>query len=193
MANMTLTKRAIQAAFIELLNERTMNKITVKDITDRCGINRNTFYYHYQDITALLEEICANQVDRIVKEYPTINSIDDCLKAAMKFALENRRAVMHIYNSDNRNIYVNSLWRICEQAVITYADTVLADAQISERDKDLIIRYYKCESFGIILDWISTGMKEEYLQGIHRMCLLKKGQTEELIRRSQELDRNGES
>lgn len=187
---MTLTKRAIQTAFVELLNERTMNKITVKDITDRCGINRNTFYYHYQDIPALLEEICADQVDRLVKEYPTINSIDDCLIAAMTFTLENRRAVMHIYQSDNRNIYINSLWRICEQAVTTYIDTVLADVRIPEEDRALLIRYCKCESFGLILDWISTGMKEEYLQGIHRICMLKKGMTEELIRRSQELSQS---
>ena len=50
MANMNITKRVIREAFVELLNERALSKITVKDITDRCGINRNTFYYHYQDV-----------------------------------------------------------------------------------------------------------------------------------------------
>ena len=66
MANMNITKRVIREAFVELLNERALSKITVKDITDRCGINRNTFYYHYQDVPALVEEICSIQVDRIV-------------------------------------------------------------------------------------------------------------------------------
>ena len=64
MANMNITKRVIREAFVELLNERALSKITVKDITDRCGINRNTFYYHYQDVPALVEEICSIQVDR---------------------------------------------------------------------------------------------------------------------------------
>ena len=37
------TRKAIQEAFITLLNERPLKQITVKDIVDTCGINRNTF------------------------------------------------------------------------------------------------------------------------------------------------------
>ena len=37
----SLTKRAIRASFLKLLNERPLNKITVKDIVEDCGINRN--------------------------------------------------------------------------------------------------------------------------------------------------------
>jgi AcrR family transcriptional regulator len=109
VANVNITKRAIQEAFLAVLNEKPLGKITVKDITDRCGINRNTFYYHYQDIPALLEEICQNQVDELVSKYPTLNSIEECLDAAMQIVMGNKRAVMHIYNSDNRNTYVSSL------------------------------------------------------------------------------------
>ena len=184
MANANITKRVIRESFLQLLNERALGKISVKDITDRCGINRNTFYYHYQDIPALVEEICAMQVTRLVQDYPTINSIEECLDAAMKFMLENKRAVMHIYNSDNRNTYVASLWRVCEYTVSTYINTAFQDAQFSEADRAFIIRYHKCECFGLIIDWISTGMKEDYLNGIHRICQLKQGFTDEMIRRS---------
>ena len=97
-----------------VLNEKPLGKITVKDITDRCGINRNTFYYHYQDIPALLEEICQIQVDELVNKYPELNSVEECLDAAMQIVMDNKRAVMHIYNSDNRNTYVSSLWRMCD-------------------------------------------------------------------------------
>lgn len=51
MAN--FTEKAIRSAFLELLDQRPLNKITVKDITERCGINRNSFYYHYQDVPTL--------------------------------------------------------------------------------------------------------------------------------------------
>ena len=47
MAN--FTKQAIKAAFLELLDEKPLNKISVRDIVERCGINRNSFYYHFQD------------------------------------------------------------------------------------------------------------------------------------------------
>lgn len=187
MANMTITKKAIRSAFIQVLNERPLSKITVKDITDCCGINRNTFYYHYQGIPELLEEVFTNEAERIVTEYPSLNSLEECLDTVMKFAIENKRAIMHIYSSDNWSVYVNSLWKICEYTVTAYVNTVLADTPLAERDKELIIWYHKCECFGLIVDWISHGMREEYLEGMHRICHLKKGATEELIRRSQEM------
>ena len=41
------TKEIIAKTFTELLDEKPMSKITVKDIVERCGVNRNTFYYHF--------------------------------------------------------------------------------------------------------------------------------------------------
>ena len=51
------TERAIKASFLKLLNEQPLNKISVRMIVEDCGINRNSFYYHYQDIPTLLETI----------------------------------------------------------------------------------------------------------------------------------------
>ena len=183
MANVNITKRAIQEAFLAVLNEKSLGKITVKDITDRCGINRNTFYYHYQDIPALLEEICQIQVDELVNKYPELNSVEECLDAAMQIVMDNKRAVMHIYNSDNRNTYVSSLWRMCEATVTTYFNTAFTDDRLSNEDRQLLIRYHKCECFGLILDWINNGLREDYVEGTRRLCQLKKGSLEDMIRR----------
>ena len=185
MATTAATKQAIREAFLGLLTERPLNKIKVKDITDICGINRNTFYYHYQDIPALLEDICALEVDKLVKEYPTIHSMEESTMAAMRFGLEYRKAVLHIYYSDNRSTYVQCLWRMCENSVRTYLDSTFPDAAISEKDRALLVRYMKCEIFGIVIDWVSTGMKEDYMQDLHRIFLLKKGTVETMIRRCQ--------
>ena len=65
----SLTKKAIQRAFVKLLNEQPLNKISVKDITDECGINRNSFYYHYRDIPGLIEEILTERIDKIIDRY----------------------------------------------------------------------------------------------------------------------------
>ncbi len=183
MANTSITKRAIQSAFLELLDQRTLSRITVKDITDICGINRNTFYYHYQDIPALIEEICSDAVEQIVREYPNLNSIEDCVEAGLQFALQHRRVILHIYNSDNRQIYVNCLWRICERTVTTYVNTVFADASISEMDRAIVIRYHKCECFGLMVDWISNGMRDDILCQMRRILMLKRGSVEEFIHR----------
>lgn len=183
MANVNITKRAIQEAFLAVLNEKSLGKITVKDITDRCGINRNTFYYHYQDIPALLEEICQIQVDELVNKYPELNSVEECLDAAMQIVMDNKRAVMHIYNLDNRNTYVSPLWRMCEATVTTFFNTAFTDDRLSPEDRQLLIRYHKCECFGLILDWINNGLREDYVKGTRRLCQMRKGSVEDMIRR----------
>ena len=60
MAN--FTREAILAAFLKIAEKKPLEKISVRDIVDECGINRNTFYYHFQDIYAVLEEVLVNQI-----------------------------------------------------------------------------------------------------------------------------------
>ncbi|MBR7182023.1 MAG: TetR family transcriptional regulator [Clostridia bacterium] len=62
------TEKAIVASFLKLVAKRPFDKITVRDIVDDCGINRNTFYYYFQDIYAVLEEICQTAIDRLPAE-----------------------------------------------------------------------------------------------------------------------------
>ena len=50
----TTTKIALAYALKDLLKNKPLNKITVSDITDKCGINRQTFYYHFADIMELV-------------------------------------------------------------------------------------------------------------------------------------------
>ena len=44
-----MTKRALEASLKELLRHKPLDKITVSDLTDHCGVNRMTFYYHFKD------------------------------------------------------------------------------------------------------------------------------------------------
>ena len=53
-----VTKRALEASLKKLLLERPLDKITVTDIAEDCGINRMTFYHHFRDIYALVEWAC---------------------------------------------------------------------------------------------------------------------------------------
>ena len=49
------TKTAIMQSFVKLLDSTPFDRITVKDIVDDCGVNRNTFYYNFEDIYALVD------------------------------------------------------------------------------------------------------------------------------------------
>ena len=73
----SFTKKAIMESFVRLAGKKPLDKITVRDIVDDCGINRNTFYYYFQDIYAVLEEYC----DLILAKLPQNSSIFDTVSA----------------------------------------------------------------------------------------------------------------
>ena len=87
------TKDSIKAAFIKLLNERPLNKISVKSIVDICNISRNTFYYHFQDIPRLLAEIIIDSANTLVKENDTVKSMGECIETAFAYVKANKKAV----------------------------------------------------------------------------------------------------
>ena len=124
MAN--FTRRAIKETFLKLLNQRPLNQITVKDIVEDCGINRNSFYYHFQDLPALLEEIIARRVQELIKDHPTVDSVEDCFDAALEFVQKNRRAVLHIYGSLSRDVFERYLMDVCLYVVKTYVEADFA-------------------------------------------------------------------
>lgn len=177
------TKKAIRDSFVKLLNERPLSQITIRDIVDDCGVNRNTFYYYFQDLPQLVETIVNEDAERIIREHPTIESIEECLNAIIGFALKNRKAVMHIYHSVNRDIYEQYQWRVCEHTVKIYVDGVLSGRSVQEQDRQLIIDYLKGVCFGLVSYWLETGMQEGIQSRFHRICELKQGDLEQMIAR----------
>ena len=51
------TEEVLLKGFFDLLDEKTMDKITIQDLADYCHVNRNTFYYHFDNIYDLLEKL----------------------------------------------------------------------------------------------------------------------------------------
>ena len=182
----SFTRKAIKESFMKLLKERPLNKISVRDIVEDCGINRNSFYYHFRDVPALIEEIIMEEADSIIHKYPSISSIEECFNVAFQFMLDNKKAILHIYNSVNRDIFERYLMRMCEYVVTTYLDTVFGEDAIGEGDRRIMIRFIKCELFGLSLDWLSMGMKDDVIDDLQRLLMLFRGLPDEMIRRCRE-------
>ena len=106
----TLTKDAIKKSFMKLLNQKPINKITVKEIVEDCGINRNSFYYHFEDIPSLMEEIFNDQVDAFVNRDNVSDNIYDNIMDAIEFSLENKTAMIHIFDSPNHRLFDHGLF-----------------------------------------------------------------------------------
>lgn len=182
MAN--FTQKAIKESFIKLLNEKPLSKISVKDIVEDCGINRNSFYYHFQDIPTLLESMITGEADRMIEEYPEIESLEKGMEVAISFALKNKMAVLHIYNSVNRDMYEQYLIKVCRHVVSKYLDTAFSEVEVIPEDRELAVRIVSSSLFGLIIEWMQDGMPKDRIEDTKRICELCKGIPDTIIERS---------
>ena len=91
------TRMALVRAFFSLLAEKPIDKVTVTDITLRCGVNRNTFYYHYRDVYDLYEGI----VGLFARQLESVFSSErfdakDAIGSIAKLAHAKRTVVYHM-------------------------------------------------------------------------------------------------
>ena len=171
------TKQAIQASFLKLLDTYPLRDITVRMITEDCGINRKSFYYHDQDIPALLEQILADQAAALVASY------QECLSAVLEKLIANKRRVQNIYCSVNRDVFESALMQVCGYLTGLYVDSAAQGFAISAQDRELVAGFYRGECFGLIMDWVMRGMPDNVLAYFHQLCTLRQGMTEHLLRR----------
>lgn len=176
---------AIKESLWLLLQDYPLSKITVKDIVTRCNINRNTFYYHFESIPALAEEIVEELIDQTIKKYPTIDSFEECIHVSIDFIVKNKKAVYHIYNSADRSNFENHLLKICYYAVFTYINRTFKDSNIDLKAKKHIIDYLKCELFGQIISWLQNGLKSDEEETFHAFCMISKSLMDTLFVKKQ--------
>ena len=163
---MNRTKDAIIEAFWQLLEEKAYNKITVKDIVNRCQINRNTFYYHFHDIPELLEETVKSVTDQIIRTYAPYGSPNDCLEPIVEQLLIHKQAVFHIYRSIQREVFLAHLERVALHTVSEYVHPIPAviGEPLSDDECILLIRFGKCLLVGVLLDWLESDMNYDLLK-----------------------------
>lgn len=85
------TRQIILQTLTELMNEKPLSKITVKDIVERCGVNRNTFYYHFQDIPDAVEAMVREELDEILTSQQAPESVSECMEILVNAVQKNKK------------------------------------------------------------------------------------------------------
>ena len=178
------TKKIIREEFIKILNERPLNKITVKDIASACDINRNTFYYYYTDIYAILSEIFQIELQIVIDEYNDTLSWEESFIVAAKFSLQNKTAIYNVYNSMQKEEIEDYLFNVSGNIMSRYVEKVSDGISASSGDKKLIASFYQCALTEMVLRWIASGMKEDPDTIIRRIGRLFDGHIALSLKRS---------
>ena len=142
------TKALIAGAFSQLLEEKPYRRITVRDIVERCSVNRNTFYRYYPDIPSLLQAIVQEKGDWLIENYCQQGQPILCIRPLIQYSLDHRRAVLHVYRSLPREEFQAGLARITGYLVEGYFQKAGEGLAIPPENRAFLTRFYRCAMMG---------------------------------------------
>ena len=176
------TKTALAASLKKLLHKNTLDKITVKDIVDDCGVNRQTFYYHFKDIYDLMEWIFAEEArNLLLRRHPS--SQEEYFSDIFKYLHENRTLVANAYNSVSREHLEQYLFNLIHPLMNDFAARYAEGLIIDKEDFDFVVNMYSAGFIFLAFMWIHHSMDTDYSQDIHRFCVMLDGSMENALKK----------
>ena len=172
---MVQTKKIIKDAFWEFLEEKPYNKITVRDIVNRCCVNRNTFYYYFQDIPTLMVDSIEEWMDEVIRKYGTITSPVDCLTYMAEECMKRKKAFLNLFHSAQKDAFLYDLNRMGYDIINAYVDKIGENREILKEEKESFIRCYKCVFVGSILGWLEEDASYDLSTFYEELCKIFSG------------------
>ena len=181
---MNPTDELLFSAFRQLLEEKPYKKITVRDIVDRCHVNRNTFYYHFEGIPDLMDHYLDYWSKEILLKTETSEDPLLALIPAAEEIKEHRTAVLHVSDSRAWPDVLRHLELLCGQLSSRYIKAAAAGAAalngaanqdappLSEEDCTVLIRFYRSVLYGCILSWLKADMSYDLPSDLLRVSRL---------------------
>lgn len=158
------TKQSIQRAFIELLKDKPLEKITVADLCRQSGITRKTFYLHYENVPKYFEEfielLLVDLEQAMQKSSSYITEKNYQLEPQMIHLFE------HVYNhkdfyqfifSSNSNI---AYYKLFFERIKAFVKSSMQSKELLDEPTEFIDSFLANAILGVILEWYNEGFQK---------------------------------
>ena len=170
-----ITKRALATSLKKLLSQKELTKISIKDITDDCGIQRQTFYYHFTDIYDLVEWICLEDADKALANNKTYDTWQLGFLAIFELLKKDEVFIKNIYKNVSLELLINYLYKLVYPLIYGVVEEKAQGLHVSDDDKEFIANFYKSAFVALVLDWIKNDLKDDPKMIISRLSVLIEG------------------
>lgn len=178
-----ITKRALAQSLKNLLLKKPLDKITVVDLTQDCGINRMTFYYHFKDIYHLVEWVCMEDARKALEEKKSYETWQQGLLLIFEYVRENKGFIINVYRCVHQEQLEKYVKPMVDRLILDVINEEKESELVKEEDRAFIARMYSYMFVGLMLDWIKTDMQEDPEEIVNRLSTLVKGSITEALER----------
>lgn len=170
-----ITKRALEESLKKMLLKKPVTKITINDITEDCGVNRATFYYHFKDIYDLIEWSCEEDAGRAADGNMTYETWEQGFLNIFHVVEENKPFILNVYHYVSQEQIIQYLYKVVYELIKNVVEECAQGMSVRDDDKKFIADFYKFAFVGMMLDWIRQDMKPSPEKLISRLSILIEG------------------
>lgn len=173
MADSTITKKAIAQGFKEIMKEKSFDKITILDITKKCGLNRQTFYYHFQDKYELVDWIYFNEAIAVVASDMRADNWDQKVMDLLIKMKSDDFFYINTLRTPLESGFQEYLFNITKELFCTIVTKI--HGKLNLESIDFIASFYAFGISGTVIFWARNGMKESPEDIVKEMRILSEG------------------
>ena len=170
-----ITKKALAVSLKELLNRKSLSKITVRDVVESCGVNRQTFYYHFKDIYDLLEWTFTQDIDRAFHEQTDNLNWQEWCAILISYMKENKKLILNVCNSIERKRLEEHIKLWMAPAIEKLIESFSEGKDYKEENKAFVKNIYSIMLQGLLMQWIENDMADEKLKNLDKIFMLMDG------------------
>lgn len=158
MSDSNITKKAISEALKQLCKEKPFDKISVADITAACGLNRQTFYYHFQDKYELLSWIYYNENFSKITEDIGFDNWDKKILQMLKLMKKDKGFYSNTLR-EQEHTFESYLFEMAKALFVEAIDQMDELKKLTDIEKEFDAEFYAYGICGMIISWAQNGMK----------------------------------
>ena len=153
------TKQALAEALKELMAQKPIDKITIHDLTDRCGIRRQNFYYHFENVYNLMRWMFQEEAVSLLRQHEGTLLWQEGLLQLFQYLEENRAvcrcALKSVGRDTIRRFFESDIYAIIHQTVAQIGGEISGDSgSITKSDIDMMTHFYVVALAGMAESWV---------------------------------------
>lgn len=148
------TKKMLSNALKDAMKSKPLSKITVSEIVGACGVNRKTFYYHFQDIYDLLKWTLEQEAIEVVRSFDLLVDAEDAISFVIDYVEANQHILNCAYDSMGRDEMRRFFYADCIEIISGVIDRAEAhdNLHVDPQFKRFLAEFYTEAMAGMLIN-----------------------------------------
>ncbi len=148
------TKRTLAGSLKKLVEQKSLSRITISELCRDCGLNRKTFYYHFDDIQSLLKWMLEQEAENVIKKQDLLTDYQALLSLVIDYVDDNNDILNRMYDTTKQNSITNFFFPELRKAVKDMIEDLekKTGCAVDEEFREFLGSFYTTSLSSLLID-----------------------------------------